>query len=340
MTQEIEFLTDHIPEPGEVYEITPGIKWIRMPLPFRLNHINLWLLEDEDGWTMVDTGINDDRTKELWRSILGRVLNGKPLAKLVCTHAHPDHIGLAGWIHEEFGAELIITREEWTFGRIVSTGALKDKKTYDDFFMRIGCDKAHLKDYGEHIMSAEQLYCDVPHRYVRMRDGSTITMGGKSWEVIVGLGHSHEHACLYCEELNVIIAGDQVLPKITPTIMVHANEPEGNPLLEFLTSNEKLRHLPESVTILPSHNRPFKGLQTRLDQYIAHHEERLEVVLASCDKPLSGLEVADILFPQDLDFHGMFFASGEAMSHIRYLEVEGKLNRNTGSDGVERYLRV
>ena len=340
MTPEIEFLTDHIPEPTEVYEITPGIQWVRMPLPFRLNHINLWLLEDESGWTMVDTGINDDRTKEIWKSILGSVLNGKPLAKLVCTHAHPDHIGLGGWIHDEYGAELVITREEWTFGRLVSMGGYKTKKNHEDYFLKIGCDEADLPSFGDHIMSADELYCDVPLHYERMRDGSKIEMGGKSWEVIIGLGHSLEHACLYCEELNVMIAGDQVLPKITPTIMVHSNEPEANPLEDFLISNEKLRHLPEDVTILPSHNRPFKGIHRRLDEYISHHEERLEVVLESCDQPRSGIEVSKILFPQDLDFHGKYFASGEAMAHIRYLEVKGKLSRSLGTDGVERYQRA
>jgi glyoxylase-like metal-dependent hydrolase (beta-lactamase superfamily II) len=338
--QEIKYLTDHVPEPGEVYEITPGIQWIRMPLPFQLNHINLWLLEEEDGWALVDTGINDDRTKQLWRDIFGRVLNGKPLTKLICTHAHPDHIGLGGWIHEEYGAELIITREEWTFGRMVSTGGLKDKKSYDNFFLRIGCDEADLDEYGAHIMTADKLYCDVPHRYQRMREGEPVMIGGKSWQVIIGLGHSLEHACLYSEELNVLIGGDQVLPKITPTIMVHAHEPEANPLLDFLESNEKLRHLLENVIILPSHNFPFRGLHTRLDYYIAHHEERLDTVLAACEEARSGVEVAKTLFPQDLDFHGKFFATGEAMAHIRYLENEGKLKRRNDADGVERYQRI
>jgi glyoxylase-like metal-dependent hydrolase (beta-lactamase superfamily II) len=340
VTSEIEFLSDHIPEPGEVYEITPGIQWIRMPLPFLLNHINLWMIEEEDGWVLIDTGINDERTKEIWRDIFGRVLNGKPLSRLVCTHAHPDHIGLGGWIHEEYGAELVITREEWAFGRMISMGATKDEKTYFDYFRRIGCDEENLNDLGSHILTADELYHDVPRRYERMRDGSTITIAGKQWEVIVGLGHAVEHACLYCQELDVLIAGDQVLPKITPTIMVHAPEPEADPLKDFLDSNEKLRRLPDTVTVLPSHNRPFTGLHARLDQYIAHHDERLDVVLNACDKPLSGMEVAGVLFTRELDFHGKFFASGEAMAHIRHLEYQGKLSRSIDTDGVERYQRV
>ncbi|MBT3990393.1 MAG: MBL fold metallo-hydrolase [Rhodospirillaceae bacterium] len=340
MTQNVEFLTDHIPEPGEVFEIVPGIQWIRMPLPFQLNHINLWLIEEEDGWALIDCGINDERTKDLWRGILGQVLNGKPLTKIICTHAHPDHIGLAGWLHAEYGAELVISREEWTFGRMVSTGGLKDVEAYNKYFLQIGCAEEDLEDYCAHIMTADKLYCDVPHRYRRLREDRTVTIGGKSWQVIVGLGHAMEHVCLYCAESNILIAGDQVLPKITPTILVHANEPNANPLLDFLESNEKLRHLPEDVTVLPSHNQPFTGLHTRLDYYITHHEERLETVLAACDEALNGLEVAGALFPQDLDIYGKFFATGEAMSHIRYLEYEGKLKRSNDADGIERYQRI
>jgi len=338
MAKGIKFLTDHIPELGDVYEISPGILWIRMPLPFRLNHINLWMIEEEDGWTLVDTGINDDRTKELWRIIFNNNLNGKSISRLICTHAHPDHIGLGGWIQREYGAKLVITREEWTFGRMIATGNMKDKKTYYDYFIRVGGNPDEFEDYGSHIMAADKFYSSLPFQFDRLRDGSVITISGMNWNVIVGLGHSQEHACLYCPELDVLIAGDQVLPKITPTIMVHAYEPEANPLSDFLKSNEKLRQLPNTVTVLPSHNRPFIGLHDRLDQYIAHHSERLKLVMKACKKPLSGLEISAILFPQELDIHGKFFALGETMAHIRHLEYEGKLMRRNDENGVERYV--
>jgi glyoxylase-like metal-dependent hydrolase (beta-lactamase superfamily II) len=337
MTQEIKFLTEHIPEPGEVYEILSGIQWIRMPLPFRLNHINLWMIEEENGWVLIDTGINDNRTKSLWREIFVRTLNGKPLSRLICTHAHPDHIGLGGWIHDKYGAALLITRGEWNFGRLFSTGNMKNRDSYREYFLRIGCSEADVENYGAHIMTADQLYCDVPQQFDRICDGSTITISGQIWEVIIGLGHSQEHACLYCSELGILIAGDQVLPKITPTIMVHPYEPEANPLADFLESNEKLRMLPDTVKVLSSHNRPFIGLHARLDQYIEHHAERLEVVVNACKNTLSGIEVSKILFPQDLDIHGKYFAVGETMAHIRYLENNGSLFRSDDSKGVERY---
>ena len=340
MSQKIELVTDHIPEPGDWYEISPGILWIRMPLPFRLNHINLWLIEEVDGWVLVDSGINDDTTKGLWEKIFVKVLNGKPISRLICTHAHPDHIGLGGWIQEKYGTKLLITREEWSFGRMVAAGNMKDKKKYYEYLSLIGCKQSELKNYEAHIATADQLYYDVPFQFERLRDGSQVIIAGKTWKVIVGLGHSQEHACLYCPELEVLIAGDQVLPKITPTIMVQACEPEENPLLDFLESNEKLRDLLDSVVILPSHNAPFTGLNVRLDQYVAHHMERLNVVLEACVRPLSGMEISRFLFPQNLDSHGKFFSIGETMAHIKYLENEGKLLCRRDADGVERYLKI
>ena len=340
MNRTIEFLTDDIPELGEAHEISPGILWIRMPLPFKLNHINLWLIEEQDGWVLIDTGINDDQTKSIWRKIFKKILNGKPINKLICTHAHPDHIGLSGWITKKYKTKLLITREEWAFGRMFAGGFNNDKKSFYDYFARLGCNPKELKEYGEHISTADRFYYNFPNQFERLIDGSKLMIAGNVWEVIVSLGHSIEHASLYCSKLNVLIAGDQILPKITPTIMVHAYEPEANPLREFLTSNEKFRYLPEDVSVLPSHNVPFRGLHMRLDQYIAHHKDRLKTILETCRTPLSALQLAKFLFPQDLDKHGKFFAIGETLAHIRYLEYEGKLHRSQGANGVDHYFAV
>jgi len=337
LTQKIENLTDYIPEPGACYEIAPGILWIRMPLPFQLNHINLWLIEETDGWVLIDSGINDERTKGLWVKIFDNILNGKPITRLICTHAHPDHIGLIGWIQERFGATLLITREEWTFGRMIAEGHMKNERSYYDYLEQLGCKQSDIKEYWSHIESADKFYYSLPYQFNRIRDGSEITIAGKKWKVMIGLGHSHEQACLYCSELNVLIGGDQILPKITPTIMVHANEPEANPLLDFFVSNKRLRILPNSIVVLPSHNSPFVGLHERLDQYVDHHMERLQIIQEACIEPLSGMEVSKILFPQKLDKHGKFFAIGETMAHIKYLEYEGKIMR-IKENGIERYI--
>ena len=340
MPTRINFLTEKIPDLGETYEICPGILWVRMPLPFRLDHINLWMIEEGDGWTIIDSGINDVQTKRLWEVILNEKLQGKPVSRLICTHAHPDHLGLAGWFNRKYGSQLVITREEWSFGRMFAMGKMRDKKTYRDYFLRVGGNPKEIADYETHINSADKLYTVLPSEFLRIKDGDTVNINGMNWKVIIGLGHSHEHACLYCSELEVLIGGDQILPKITPTIMVHAYEPEANPLLDFFESNSKLRSLPNSVHVLPSHERPFIGLHDRLDQYIKHHNERLDILIDSCHEPLSGIEISRILFPQKLDHHGKFFALGETMAHIRYLENEGQLVRVKRVDKVERYVRV
>ena len=218
-----------------------------------------------------------------------------------------------------------------------ATGNMKDEQLYKEYFFRLGCEQKNIKDYIAHIETADQLYYPIPYQFERLRDGSEVEIAGKRWDVIVGLGHSFEHASLYCAELEVLIAGDQVLPKITPTIMVPAFEPESNPLLDFLESNKKFLNLPNSTVVLPSHNFPFMGLHERLNQYTAHHKDRLNIVLQACIKPLSGMEVSKILFTKELDSHGNFFAIGETMAHIKYLEHVGQLVCNEDKNGIERY---
>ena len=217
---------------------------------------------------------------------------------------------------------------------------MRDKKTYHDFFLRAGVNPGHMQEYEAHIKTADKLYTTLPNDFLRIKDQDKIEIAGLDWRVIIVSGHSHEHVCLYCSDLGVLIAGDQVLPKITPTIMVHAYEPEANPLLDFFESNEKLRKLPNNSRILPSHERPFYGLHDRLDQYIEHHRKRLDIITVVCNKPLSGIQICERLFPQKLDQHSKFFALGETMAHIRYLENSGQLNRVKSQDGVERYISI
>ncbi len=330
----IEFMTDHIPEPGELYEIADGVLWVRMPLPYQLDHINLWLIEDDDGWTLVDAGINNTQTMDIWRDIFGRLLKDKKLNRLICTHGHPDHMGLAGWICREWDAELVTSFGEWAWGRILSLGGTNEPDVYSKFYHRAGCNKTQIDYISHHVLSVKELYTLVPQAFHHIRDGEIIDIGGKDWQVIVGRGHSFEHVCLYCESLDVLIAGDQILPKITPNILLHGHDAKSDPLREFIESIESFRHLPETVKVLPSHNRPFIGLHTRLDEYDVHHEERLEDAFRACNGGTTGLEIAQKLFDRELDRHQLFFALGEALSHIRMLETEGRITRSEREDGT------
>jgi len=323
---------------GETLEVAPGVHWVRMPLPFALNHINLWLLEDGDGWTIVDTGFDHDDIRAHWKDVIAKLTGGRPITRTIVTHFHPDHLGLAGWFQEEYATDLWMTYPEWLQAQLAWTQeATHSLDAWMDFFVHNGFDasktepfKADRKDFGRWTTP-------VPKTVNRLWDGREIEINGNSWRVITGAGHSPEHAALYCEQLNVLISGDQVLPKITTNVSVWFTEPDGNPLRQFLESLDKFRPLPDDVLILPSHNLPFHRLHERLDYLVRHHHERLDAALACCDVPRLAVEVIPALFKRKLDDHQFIFAMGEALAHLNHLVGDGRLEKTIGADGMFRF---
>jgi len=344
---------DTVPEAGETLAVAPGVHWLRMPLPFQLDHINLWLLEDEDeagaGWTIIDTGIATDEVKAAWELVFEQHFTPqKPLKRVIVTHFHPDHLGLAGWLTERFDVPLWMPREEWCWGRMLcldtgegAGGTLKD--AFRKFYHAAGFDADMLKSAVDRAGRFSRAVSVVPPSFRSIGDGERIQIGGREWQVIIGNGHSPEHACLYCPNLDVLISGDQVLPKISPNISVWPQEPEADPLALFLASLEKFRGLgtggADDTLVLPSHNYPFRGLEGRLDYLGAHHVERLEETLAICAQPVNGVDALRALFKRELDTHQLFFATGEALAHLHYLMGQGKIRRWRDPDGVYLFQR-
>jgi glyoxylase-like metal-dependent hydrolase (beta-lactamase superfamily II) len=331
------------PAAGTVTKVAPGVHWLRMPLPFRLNHINLWLLEDGGGWTIVDTGIDSPPTRAAWEAIFANALDGRKVTRVIVTHFHPDHMGLAGWLTRRWGVALWVTEGEWLWGRMMSddrddAGFAADQMP---FYVKAGVGPATVRIFaGKGNPYAPQVSA-IPRSYHRLVDGMTVEIGGRSWTVIVGRGHAPEHACLYCPELGLFIAGDQVLPKISPNVSVWPTEPEGNPLARFLGSLETIRRaVPADVLVLPSHNLPFHGLHTRIDQLVQHHQDRLAEVMAACAEPHSASEIVPLMFRRDLDPHQLVFAIGEALAHLHLLAADGRLARSEGADGICRFVAV
>jgi glyoxylase-like metal-dependent hydrolase (beta-lactamase superfamily II) len=326
------------PRPGKTLAIAPGVWWLRMPLPFALDHINLWLLEDGPGWTIVDAGYATPKTQELWERIFAEQLGRLPVTRLIATHYHPDHIGLADWLTRRWQAPLWLTEKEWLFARVMSRDADDFGPLRRGFARRAGLDEAASAMFGERENSYRRGVPAVPASFQRLADGMTLMIGGREWRVIVGEGHAPELACLYCAETGVLIAGDQVLPKISPNISVAAHEPDGDPLARYLASLAKLRQeIPPATLVLPSHNLPFFGLHRRIDKLIAHHRARCAEVVAACAQPKTAMELVPVLFRRGLDWHQMGFALGEALAHLNYLMHQGSLSRVLDSDGAHRF---
>jgi len=329
------------PVPGNAQAIAPGVWWLRMPLPFALNHINLWLIEDSGGWTVIDSGYATAETKALWERIFAEHLGGMPVRRVLVTHYHPDHIGLAGWLCERWQAPLWITEKEWLSARVNSGEGEDLAQARRDYARRAGLDRAASEVFEARHHSYRRGVPTVPGSFRRIADGQPIEIGGRRWRVVVGEGHAPELACLYCGEIGVLIASDQVLPRISPNISVSPHEPDGDPLARYLASLDRLRAaVPAEVLVLPSHNLPFRGLHLRIEELQQHHRARCDEVLEACLEPKSAAELLLVLFPRRLDPHQTAFALGEALAHLHYLVDLGALARRRGADGVDRFRRA
>ena len=330
-----------LPAAGEKIEVAPGVFWLRMPLPFQLDHINLWLLRDGDGWTIVDTGFPADEVRATWRQVIEQ-LDG-PVKRLIVTHFHPDHLGLASWLMAETGAPLWMTTGEFLTAHVV--------------WHEVGGHGAHFmaEQFRQHGLTGERLakfeqrgsgyrkaVPALPDYYHRLKAGDNVAVDGKNWRILIGHGHAPEHMALYCAELDVLISGDMLLPRISTNISVFAATPDADALRWFLDSLDELaRDMPEKTLVLPSHGLPFIGVQPRVAALRTHHEERLSALEESCaEAPKSAAELLDVLFQRALDTHQTMFAMGEAIAHLNYLEHAGRLSRTMGTDGVIRFLRL
>jgi len=336
---------DTLPEPATAIEVAPDVGWIRMPLPFALDHINLWLLRDRiegvDGWTVVDCGISRDEVKTLWQQIFDTQLKGLPVLRVICTHMHPDHVGLAYWICERWNAPLFMSMTDYMTAKLWSTrteGGASGGESAVAHFSRHGLREP---DDLEKLRARSSYYSSmvpkVPDSYIRILDGDTIKINGRDWQTIVGYGHAPEHMSLFCPELKVLISGDMVLPRISTNVSVFDYEPMSNPLPLYLRSLDAYAPLAPDTLILPSHGKPFQGLHERIEQQHTHHEERLAEVLLACVTPQSTHDILPVLFKRKLDLHQTTFAMGEAIAHMHALYFDGKLSRTVGEDGIIRF---
>ncbi len=343
--RDIQALRFPFPEPPktcEVSEVAKGVLWLRIPLPFRLNHINIYLIDDDDGdgWAVLDTGIANTATRKLWEALLAGPLAGRKLTRLIVSHYHPDHIGLAGWLAERFGLPLLTTQTSYLqcLNISLSPGAL-DAKVYHDFYIRNGLQPettALVTTQGHNYL---KMVTPLPPVFQRIVAGDTLKIGGRSFEVLTGDGHAPEQAMLYCAEDKLFFGADQVLEKISPNVSVWAVDSRGDPLGLYLRSLRDLKaQLPPDVLVLPGHQMPFIGLHTRASELIAHHETRCAAIEGACREPKSAAELLPTIFHRPLDPHEMSFAFSEVLAHVNYMLRQGTLVWAEAQTGIERVI--
>ena len=332
----IDYAFEDKPASGKMMQVADGVHWLRMPLPFDLDHINLWLLEDDGGWAIVDTGVASDRSKSLWREVFDDGMAGKSVTHVIATHLHPDHIGCAGWLTRQFDVDLWMTREEYMLARLLvaDTGKPAPEEGVR-FYAAAGFSPEALAEYKERFGFFGKFVSKLPESYVRIHEGDYLQLGEHSWQVIIGRGHSPEHACLYCKRLNILISGDQVLPTISANVSVWPTEPEANPLRYWLESLAALRdQVADDVLVLPAHGKPFRGAHERIDRIIAEHVERLDALREFCVEPRRTIDTFEVLYKRRVPGSHTMMATGEAIAHLHYLRWAGEIAVEADDAGV------
>ena len=331
-----------IPQAGQTLQVAPGVHWLRMPLPFDLNHINLWLLQDCEGWTLVDTGMQTPEIASIWQSQFSGLMGSRPAHRVICTHMHPDHVGMAGWLTDHFGCRLWMSRLEYLTCRVLvaDTGRTAPAEGVS-FYASLGWSAEELEKYKVRFGGFGKLVYALPNSYRRVADGEEIAIGGHVWRAVMGRGHSPEHLCLYCPDLELLISGDQVLPRISSNVSVFPTEPDADPLTDWLQSLAAIKpRVPADVLVLPAHNEPFHGLHTRIDRLIATHERRLEQLREALQTPRTAVEILGVLFRRPVTGDSLMMASGEAVAHLNCLIHRGLVGRETDSTGINRYVAI
>ena len=329
------------PQPGQAREVAPGVVWLRMPLPFALNHVNLWLIATDDGYTLVDCGYGDATTRAQWQRHFATTLRDRPIRRIVATHCHPDHVGNAAWLAAHFGCPIAMTQGEYLAAHaLIGQHAGFGQADVRALFARHGMAAEHLAALAARGNHYQRGVPEAPHAFVRLIDGDTLAIGRLRWRVICGYGHSPEHAALATAEGRLLIAGDMLLPRISTNVAVWPGEPDGDPVTRFLDSLTRFEALPADTMVLPSHGAPFRGIAARVARLRAHHAERLadlHAALVAAGVPRSAEQVIPVLFRRELDLQQRFFAMGEAIAHLNQLWHSGRATRSVAIDGAIRY---
>ncbi len=330
------------PSSGEAVRVAPDVLWMRLAMPIALNHINVYAVEDGDGWALVDTGLDLVGTRAEWDALLAGPLGGRPVTRVICTHMHPDHIGLAGWLCERFDAPLVMPRLEYAMARMLlaDTGQAAPEAGAV-FYRAAGWDEQQVEGYRTGYGQFGRVVSPMPSGFVRMKEGCPVRISGHDWRVVIGEGHSPEHACLWRESDDVVLGGDQILPKISSNVSVWPTEADADPLGDWLDSLERMKTVyPDEALVLPSHGEPFRGVQARLDALIRGHKTALKRLERTLREPCRAVDVFPALFARPVGDGVRGMATGESLAHLNYLLHRGRASRCRDADGVDWWTTI
>jgi glyoxylase-like metal-dependent hydrolase (beta-lactamase superfamily II) len=338
----ISYPLDAVPEKGEWLEVTRGVYWLQMVLPMALNHINLYVLEDDAGWWIVDTGMQIGDTQERWELLFAKQMADKPVLGVICTHMHPDHVGQAGWLCDTLRVPLYMSfKEYYSALAFTNLGSGEMSWTSQQYYRRAGVSDAYIESQAKRNRGFGGICSPIPTAFRCLRDGQTLSIGGREWQIMTEGGHSPEHASLYCAEDKLMLSGDQIIPRITSNVSVMASEPEANPLADWLDGLRRFqRDIHPDTLVMPAHNAPFYGVQARLEYLIAHHEGHLAALEKACVEPRVCLDLLGVLFERKIDDSILGLALGELVAHLHFLCTEGRMVRELDDKGLYRFRSI